>query len=763
MPLQVYRWARDCRVDSINVALRTAEMAVVFALSAALLAFSRGPRRRVLRYWAGAGAAFIAREWAMLRLERAPDVRLMELFPTPLVAQVGEHALLVLLVAGAMELRQRESVSRKGLTLSLAIAAVLAVVAVSIPGLTVAQALVWRGGVAVLCALALMMAVAIIARATAAAPTVGQRVLLGVMPLLALERMVTGYHAMAVGKGWPTSEGFLLMPMVELALLTVGVVATVVMLLEAEQVETREGRSAAARAEQALLDSQAYFRELIDGASDIVTVLDEAGTILFESPAVERLLGWHPDENRGRPATSLVHPEDQPAVTGAIQRVVARVETGATAKYRYRRKDGEYRWLESNGREIEPRGADRRFVVNTRDVTEREQLEEQLIHVQRIESLGRFAGGVAHDFNNLLTVIMSNTALAKASMPAAHPALRELEEVTEAAARAAGLTSQLLAFARGRVVELQWIELNALTTGLLQMLHRLVGEQVTVEVDLWPDGLPLLGDSSQLERALVNLVVNAKDAMPGGGTVTIRTAPRVVEDGERIGGANLAPGEYVTLSVTDTGTGIAAEHRALIFEPFFTTKPPGHGTGLGLATCYGIVKRHGGHIWCHGAEGRGTVFIVCLPASRPPARAASVLEVRDLAELRGTERVLLVEDDHLVRGATRRILTEFGYSVDEAEDAAHAFRQLASLPFPDLIMTDVVMPGMDGLAFAAQLRANGHTVPIILASGYSEHPHDVHRAVGGNTRFLRKPFSPRQLLEIMRRLLDEREHLVIKS
>jgi PAS domain S-box-containing protein len=735
---------------------RTIEISTVLCLSLALLMFSGGDARRVLRYWSAAGIAFFVREAAFSGIAGDPTGLLIAHGPWPLLSQFAEHAVLVALVAGAYELRGGARVARSAVGAALIMGFLLALAVVSIPGLTTGAALAWRGIVAVTCAAGMLASVMLLRGQAGSESPTGRRVLLMTFVALALERLAAGYHLLSMTQGWAVLEPLDVLPVVELVLIVIGLMATVVVLLEREQVIARQGRSAADRALHELEAREAWFEQLIDGGTDIITVLDESAVIRFESPAVTRVLGWGVHEHLGQPALRFVHPEDQAVVAAAIAGVISGAEATGRARYRYRAKDGSWCTLESEGRELVREGVERRFVINSRDVTEREQLEQRLVHAGKMESVGRLAGGVAHDFNNLLTVIMANTDLAQANAGRASESARELEEIASAAARAARLTSQLLAFSRRQTLALQPVDLGVTVPAVLSMLRRLVAGHVEFVTEFAPGMPPVLADPGQIDQVLTNLVVNARDAMPHGGRIALSTS--LVRFDARPAGAteDVTPGSYVCIRVTDTGPGIPAAIRDHLFEPFFTTKECGRGTGLGLATCYGIVRRHGGHIWYEDAPTGGATFVVCLPSAAEPAMDQTVAGVPPAESVRGSETILLVEDDPHVRDTTRRILVGFGYTVHVAEHGEEALDLLQRIPLPDAVVSDVMMPRLDGVELARRLREVAPELPIVLMSGYNEHGNRLAEAQSTYTRSVSKPFSPRDLLVALRELLEAR-------
>jgi two-component system, cell cycle sensor histidine kinase and response regulator CckA len=383
-----------------------------------------------------------------------------------------------------------------------------------------------------------------------------------------------------------------------------------------------------------------------------------------------------------------------------------------------------------------------------------QEREEQLRHAQKMEAVGRLAGGVAHDFNNLLTAIIGYTDLIAERLDEDDPTLRDVREIRGAADRATALTRQLLAFSRRQFLNPKILDVNDTVSGLLQMLPRLIGEHIETTTRLWPALGLVKADAAQIEQIVMNVVLNARDAMPTGGHLTIETANvGLTEDRIRAEGMTIPPGDYVMLAVTDTGTGMDAATRARAFEPFFTTKPKGKGTGLGLATVYGIVDQSGGGIAVDTAPGRGTAIRIYLPittALMEPERP----EVAPMAT-EGTETLLLVEDNAAVRELSIRALRRRGYTVYEAGNAEEAIEWAMKSPVkPRLLVTDVVMPGLSGPNLAARLMQQNPRLRVLYMSGYSDDATAVHGAFWGGVPLLQKPFTPSQLAERVRMALD---------
>jgi nitrogen-specific signal transduction histidine kinase len=384
------------------------------------------------------------------------------------------------------------------------------------------------------------------------------------------------------------------------------------------------------------------------------------------------------------------------------------------------------------------------------DLSERKRLEEQFRQAQKMEAVGRLAGGIAHDFNNLLTVINGYGQMLLARLDKADPAREQIQEMTAAGERAAGLTAQLLAFSRKAVVEPRVLNLNEVVTHSASLLRRLIGEDVQLATALAPDLSPVRADPTQVEQVLLNLAVNAKDAMPDGGKLTIETqSVRLREQNPAY--PDLAPGQYVQLAVSDTGHGMTDEVKARLFEPFFTTKEAGKGTGLGLAVVHGAVRQSGGRVDVYSEVGVGTTFKILLPAAEAAVPSSKELRL----EPRGGETILLVEDEPAVRRLARLSLEAHGYTVLEAGNGPEAIRVAEGHAGPiDLMVTDVVMPGMGGRQVAEQLRVSRPGLKVLYVSGYTDDAVVRHGIVAANDAFLQKPFTPLALARKVRSVLD---------
>jgi len=400
-------------------------------------------------------------------------------------------------------------------------------------------------------------------------------------------------------------------------------------------------------------------------------------------------------------------------------------------------------------------------VVSARDVTgerrlkqEKHDLAEQLRQAQKMDAIGRLAGGIAHDFNNLLTIICSYSSFVDEGLAERDPLKADVREIIDASNRATTLIRQLLAFSRKQVLEPRVLDLNAVVLGLEKMLARLIGEHIELRIRLAPELGRVSADPSQLEQILMNLAINARDAMPNGGRLSVATVEReVVPKGEG-SVPGIVPGAYVVLTVRDTGVGMSPEVRERVFEPFYTTKDPGQGTGLGLATVYGIVKQSGGEIRVDSTAGLGTVFDIYLPRAdeEPPEEQAAAAP----SELRGSETLLLVEDERSVRELATRVLTEAGYHVIPASNGIEALaaveRHRGAI---HLVVSDVVMPQMGGKELSDRLSSRAHATRVLFMSGYTDDAIARHGVLEEGTHLLSKPFTGATLLRKVRQVLDQ--------
>ncbi len=494
----------------------------------------------------------------------------------------------------------------------------------------------------------------------------------------------------------------------------------------------------------ALTLSETYFRHLTEYALDLITILDADGTIRFESRSIATELGYAPEDYIGRNAFEFVHPEDAPRIMQAFQHALETHGSTPLLSFRFRHKDGTYRILEGRGNNLLDDAAVAGIVFNSRDVTEQRRLEDQFRQSQKVQAIGQLTGGVAHDFNNILTAIIGYSELALNALPVESPQVGQVSEIRKAAHRAAALTRQLLAFSRKQVLQPRVIQLEAVITEMDKMLRRLLGEQIDFVTVTHGALGNVKADLGQIEQVLLNLAVNARDAMANvpHAKLTIELTNATLDAHAAALREEIAPGEYVQLSVTDNGCGMPPEVKARIFEPFFTTKPQGQGTGLGLATCQGIVKQSGGYLAVYSEIGVGTTFKVLLPRVNDEAEA--VTQHAEKYETRcGTGTVLLVEDEPMLRELGLTVLAELGYDVLCAENGREALRLLQEHPgrHIDLLLTDVVMPEMGGKELATHIRERDPQTRVVFCSGYTEDAVFHNGSLEPGVFFLQKPYT----------------------
>lgn len=494
-----------------------------------------------------------------------------------------------------------------------------------------------------------------------------------------------------------------------------------------------------------LVAQEELFSLIAENAADMIAVVTADGKRLYNSPSYQKLLGYSLDELEKTSAYEQIHPDDIAAVTVAAQEART-TGVGRRLEYRVRHKSGEWRVLESTASAVRnAEGTVEKLVIVNRDITERRELEQQLVLSQRLEAVGKLSGGIAHDFNNLLGVIIGYSEALQQNIGPENPLREAIDEIQKAGQRAATLTQQLLAFSRKQVLAPKVLDLNSIVEDMQKMLRRLIGEDIELKFNMPVDLGRVKADRGQLEQVILNLAVNARDAMPKGGELKIETANAQLDEKDVSRHRYVTPGHYVMLKVSDTGIGMDAKTQSHIFEPFFTTKEKGKGTGLGLATVYGIVKQSGGYIWLESELGKGTTFRIFL------ARAEGVEEEATPAEPvkrgDGPRTILLVEDEPSLRKLTHRTLKDMGYSVLEANDAAQAIDVARSTDAPiDLLLTDVIMPGMSGGDLAKKLSPENPHMRVLFMSGYTDGAIEVRGSLPPGMAVLRKPFTRDVLL-----------------
>jgi two-component system cell cycle sensor histidine kinase/response regulator CckA len=536
--------------------------------------------------------------------------------------------------------------------------------------------------------------------------------------------------------------------------------------------QTRRAKDAAeaarTRAERSARELERNYRQLFDCSPYPMYVLDTDTFAFLEiNDAAASFYGYPRHELLDQDVTRLCPPEDVTALTDAIATAATAQRWGPVQQVKH---DGTVVEVTITSHMLSFDGRDARCMV-IEDITEREQLERRLRQSQRLESLGQLAGGVAHDFNNLLGIILGYaTMCAQEAEESARTdprwrALRDdLSQILQAGDRAANLTRQLLSFARAEITRTQVIDLNTIITGVGQLLRRTIGEDIQMDIHLTSHPWPVQADPGQIEQVLLNLVVNARDAMPTGGVLTITTDPITIDEQAAVHHSDTHAGRYMRLRITDTGTGMSQATIDRAFEPFFTTKPKGHGTGLGLATIYGVVTQAGGHVHINSRPGAGTTITALFPATHETADDAEP-QPADPADAphqaRHHETILLAEDEDSLRLLTQRILIRHGYTVIAAGNGIEAIEAAGQHPGGiDLLLTDVVMPHMNGHDLATRLHVTHPTLPVIYMSGYAEPLLAARTTLPAGVTLLSKPFVEQHILAAIRRTLDARDRRV---
>ena len=494
----------------------------------------------------------------------------------------------------------------------------------------------------------------------------------------------------------------------------------------------------------------------IEQAAESVIITDAAANIIYVNPAFEHITGYSRAEVVGQnPRILKSGRQDQ----SFYQNLWTTISGGQVWQGRFinKKKDGTLHTLDATISPIkDEHGRIFNFVAVRRDITRELQLEEQYRQGQKMQAVGQLTAGIAHDFNNLLTAINGFAELAQANLPADHALQDMLGKILNSGQRAADLVKQLMIFSRKQVLEPKVLSLNMVVVNIEKMLRRIIGEHISLKTVLAVDLGLVKVDAAQMEQVIVNLAVNARDAMPQGGALTIETANVTLDEAYTALHLDIQPGEYVQLTISDNGAGMSDEVKAHLFEPFFTTKAPGQGTGLGLATVFGVVKQSNGHIWCYSEEGMGTTFKIYLPRVRDAVTQVTQEDLRDLPQ--GDETVLVVEDEPAVRNMTVRLLRQQGYTVLEAVDdqTARRLAQEHSSPI-HLLLTDVIIPGTDGKTLAGELQQIHPELKVLFMSGYTDHIITHHGVLEPGIAFLPKPFTTTGLTRKVRAVLDSPE------
>jgi PAS domain S-box-containing protein len=497
------------------------------------------------------------------------------------------------------------------------------------------------------------------------------------------------------------------------------------------------------------------FRLISENAADMIAVVDNNGNRLYNSPSYERILGYTSKELKETSAFEQIHPDDRERVTSAAA-AAQKSGTGQAIQYRMRDKTGQWRVLESTASAVRNKNGEvEKLIIVNRDVSERRLLEKQLLQAQKMEAVGRLSGGVAHDFNNLLGVIIGYAEVLEEETGTSEEHRESVDQILKAGRQAASLIRQLLAFSRQQVLEPKIVDVNAIVRDTEKMLHRLIGEDIELVTRLDNALSKIKVDQAQLEQALINMAVNARDAMPNGGQLRIETENFEMDElAARQYQYPVLVGSYVRLTISDHGVGMNSETLARAFEPFFTTKEKGKGTGLGLAMVYGFVKQSGGYIDLTSELGIGTSIRIYLPqVDQVGGKGEPVVIAKESFAGNGT--ILVVEDDAPLRNLTVRHLRSFGYCVLDAQDAASAIAiSDASNVSIDLLLTDVVLPKVNGRALANLLIEKRPDLRVLFTSGYTGQSIEKGNILEENCNFLPKPYTRAGLAQKVREVLE---------
>ncbi len=522
-------------------------------------------------------------------------------------------------------------------------------------------------------------------------------------------------------------------------------------------------------AEEKLKKSEARLRSVFQ-VSPLGIGLVQNRQLVWHNETMSRMLGYSSEELHGKNARMLYQSDEEYERVGEVTKTLGPEKRTTEVETRWVRKDGSvfdchiwYTLMDTESEDKEILAIAEDLMERKKAEQEKKRLEAQLNQAQKMEAIGVLAGGVAHDFNNILTAIIGNAELALMKLGKDIPGHQNIEEIRRAGQRAAALTRQLLAFSRKELIRPEILDLNQVTMNLEKMLRRIIGEDIELVTVYAPDLWQVEADPGQMEQVMMNLSVNARDAMPKGGTLTIETANVELDEAYfRKHGAETVPGPYVMLAVTDSGAGIDKETQARIFEPFFTTKGMGRGTGLGLSTVYGIVKQNKGHIWVYSEPGKGTTFKVYLPKAKADTRGVEK-EQSKKRPLNGSETILVAEDDEALRNMTREMLEGYGYNVITARDGKEAIKISDSHDNPiHLLLTDVVMPGMSGRDLAEKLQSRFQEMKVLYMSGYTSNTITHHGTLEKDVAFIQKPFTQEGLAGKVREVLDKKTKLNLR-
>lgn len=509
------------------------------------------------------------------------------------------------------------------------------------------------------------------------------------------------------------------------------------------------------RMRRRLLEDKELFQLITENAVDMIAVVRAHGERVYNSPSYEKILGYSPEELHNTQGIEQVHPDDRQMVMDAANEA-RQAGVGRRIEYRIQHKDGHWVHVESTASAVRnPHGEVEKLVIVNREIGERRRLEEQLRQVQKMDAIGRLSGGVAHDFNNLLGVIIGYCEFLQERIGEKDPLRSSVDQILKAGKRAASLTRQLLAFSRQQVLEPRVLVLNSVVSDMEKMLRRLIGEDIQLTISLDPAGAKIKADQGQVEQTILNLVVNARDAMPEGGRLALEAGTIEMDEGfVRRYPYPVQTGPYALLTVSDTGVGMDAATQQRIFEPFFTTKEKGKGTGLGLSTVYGVVKQSGGYIDVYSNPGNGTTFKIYFPRVGQ-ATAIDTPQKESLPPRQGVETILLVEDEETLRTLTRNQLEPLGYTVLEATNGREALEKSGEYLGPiHLLLTDMIMPEVGGRTLALELIKLRPEVKVVYMSGYSGRTYSSQSDLDPGSFFLQKPFTRDSLVRKIREALE---------
>jgi len=511
------------------------------------------------------------------------------------------------------------------------------------------------------------------------------------------------------------------------------------------------------QAMESLRKNEKRFRTIFERTAVGIALVDMEGRLMECNPALQEMLGYRKEELLTKNFSEFIHTDDRSIDVDLYKKLLSETHYHYQVEKRYFRKDAGVVWGRVNVSLVRDAGGKPQYTIHmVENINEWRRLETQLLQSQKMETVGHLAGGIAHDFNNLLTVIKGYTQLSLIEIGENHPLRKDIEEIKNAAERAENLTHQLLAFSRRQIMEMKVLDLNAVIRNLEKMLRRVIGEDIEMSIIL-AEGLGRVKiDPHQIEQVILNLAVNARDAMLEGGRLTLETSEVELEEGGPGTHILMTPGRYVMLSLSDTGSGMTPEVKERIFEPFFTTKGEGKGTGLGLSTVYGIIKQSGGYIWVYSERGQGTTFKIYLP--RVDEEVDELPHQKSTGPLpKGNETILLVEDDPPVRELAARVLREQGYAVLEAANGEEAMQitQAPVLKKIHLLVTDMIMPQMGGKELGKRFKALYPEVKVLFVSGYSDKAFPHQESIEPGMNLLQKPFSPGTLARRVREVLDK--------